>query len=241
MRNTDADWQKIGEEEPYYGVLTNPIFLKDNLSTDTLKIFWDGGHQDINFFLSTIRQHFGDFQPKTAIDFGCGVGRLTRAIASHVETVTGVDVSPGMLLEARKDAPANARFADTLPEAAVDWIVSHIVFQHIPPVKGYALFADLMQRLAPGGAFAIHVTLFKDKDFLDHAVQVVERAGWDGQTLQSYATKPISEGTMLMYDYNLSHLVSIAEQVAGIQSFHMVHINHGGCHGVILCGRRASS
>ena len=39
---------------------------------------------------------------KRALDFGCGVGRLTQPLADHFEEVRGVDVSPVMLEQARQ-------------------------------------------------------------------------------------------------------------------------------------------
>jgi SAM-dependent methyltransferase len=38
----------------------------------------------------------------TILDIGCGIGRIERALAPHVGAITGIDVSPGMLEEARR-------------------------------------------------------------------------------------------------------------------------------------------
>ena len=35
------------------------------------------------------------------LDIGCGIGRVERALASDVRSITGTDVSPGMIAEAR--------------------------------------------------------------------------------------------------------------------------------------------
>ncbi len=238
VKLTDVDWIKIGEDEPFYGVLTNPSFLKENLSAENLYEFWQSGVGDVDFFLSVLRKHFGDFYPKSAIDFGCGVGRLTRAIAEHVDKVTGVDVAPGMLAQAQLYAPDNATFSHDIPEEPVDWLVSHIVFQHMPPALGYELFETLLSRLAPGGCFNLHFTLFKNKDVIKDTMSLVDYASWDGQNLVAYAQNQAPIGAMQMNDYDLSRLVSIAVRVCGIGAFHMVHTDHGGCHGVILFGRR---
>ena len=39
---------------------------------------------------------------EAALDFGCGVGRLSRALASHFDQVTGVDISETMIGRARE-------------------------------------------------------------------------------------------------------------------------------------------
>ncbi|MBV9014863.1 MAG: methyltransferase domain-containing protein, partial [Alphaproteobacteria bacterium] len=38
----------------------------------------------------------------TALDIGCGIGRLEVALASRLRAITGVDVSPGMIAQARE-------------------------------------------------------------------------------------------------------------------------------------------
>ena len=41
------------------------------------------------------------FAAFNAQGFGCGVGRLTRALADHFERVVGIDVAPSMIAQAR--------------------------------------------------------------------------------------------------------------------------------------------
>src|SRR5712675_1004123 len=38
----------------------------------------------------------------TALDVGCGIGRLETALAPRLRAITGIDVSPGMIAEARR-------------------------------------------------------------------------------------------------------------------------------------------
>jgi SAM-dependent methyltransferase len=47
------------------------------------------------------------------LDIGCGIGRIERALASEVRSITGIDVSPGMIAEARARCGglANVAFA----------------------------------------------------------------------------------------------------------------------------------
>jgi SAM-dependent methyltransferase len=238
MRDTDRDWQAIGETEPYFGVLANPKYLKVNRNKDAEAEFWGGGDVDVAYALNTLRSQFGPFEPKTAIDFGCGVGRLTRAIAKHVDHVTGIDISPGMLREARMRAPSNAIFQNEIPDGAVDWIVSHIVFQHIPPARGYSIFEQLLAHLALGGCMSMHFTIYKDREFIDQALRMIEAASWDGEVMRTFSDREHPSGTMLMYDYDLSRLMQLSHS-AGIEGVYCTHINHGGCHGVMLFGRKS--
>jgi SAM-dependent methyltransferase len=47
------------------------------------------------------------------LDIGCGIGRVERALAPHVKSITGIDVSPVMIAEARRRCAnlANVDFA----------------------------------------------------------------------------------------------------------------------------------
>jgi ubiquinone/menaquinone biosynthesis C-methylase UbiE len=42
------------------------------------------------------------WKPIAVLDIGCGIGRIERALASHVGAITGIDLSPGMVAEARR-------------------------------------------------------------------------------------------------------------------------------------------
>ena len=39
---------------------------------------------------------------RRALDFGCGAGRLTRALARHFDEVVGIDVAASMIAKARE-------------------------------------------------------------------------------------------------------------------------------------------
>ena len=93
-----------------------------------------------------------------ALDFGCGVGRLTRALAAHFDRVTGVDISPAMIEHAREhpspgleyvvnEAADLRRFAD----AQFDFVYSSITLQHMPPRFARNYIAEFLRVLKPGG------------------------------------------------------------------------------------------
>lgn len=237
-RDTTRDWQIIGASEPYFGVLTNPRFYRRNLDEASLQEFWLSGQGDVQNCTETIKRVLlADFAPRRALDFGCGVGRLTRAMARVARHVVGFDVSPGMLAEARRHEHPNVEFAEVLPDGVFDWINSLIVFQHIPTARGYELFDELLDRLAPGGVISVHVTIFRDQRALPALLDLLLDGVWDGSNLRVLDDKPPPAGHMMIFDYDLNRLLSAAIR-RGIGSFYLEHSDHGGCHGVILYGRR---
>src|SRR5437588_92441 len=73
------DWNTFGETEPYFAVLTHDRFLSEQMSAADREAFFAFGEADIAQIFDLI-----DIAPKSALDFGCGVGRLTRALVKRV-------------------------------------------------------------------------------------------------------------------------------------------------------------
>ena len=132
------DWNTFGETEPYFAVLTHDRFLSEQMSAADREAFFAFGEADIAQIFDLI-----DIAPKSALDFGCGVGRLTRALVKRVDRVAGVDAAESMLRIARENVP-NATFSTAIPNERFDLIVSLLVFQHIPIRRGEALLGDLL-------------------------------------------------------------------------------------------------
>src|SRR5690242_17394816 len=104
---SDKNWNQFANADPYFAVLSNEKFRKENLTDEALKEFFQTGQDYINLVLKTIRSHFDPlFQPTKTLDWGCGVGRLTLPLASISASVVAVDVSPYMLQEAEKNCVA---------------------------------------------------------------------------------------------------------------------------------------
>src|SRR5260221_4997621 len=78
MGNTDRTWQYYGRIDPYYGVLAYERFTKDNIDEDAKLAFFVSGEDYIDEVFTAVRDHLdADFVATRALDFGCGVGRLT--------------------------------------------------------------------------------------------------------------------------------------------------------------------
>src|ERR1051326_2374846 len=171
---------------------------------------------------------FVDFQPQLAVDFGCGVGRLTRALAKRAKRVVGVDVSPTMLSLAPK--LPNVTYADQLP-ASPDLIVSLIVFQHIPVNRGYDIFRNLLQSLH--GVAAIHFALSRPGGALRRLARRIRGA--------SPLIHRMFGGDlpyMQINTYNRDRLISIARD-CGCTEPRFVAYDQGEVKGAIVVTSRA--
>ena len=48
LRDTDADWRELGRSQPYWGVLSNEAFLRENLTAETIEAFYACGRPYID-------------------------------------------------------------------------------------------------------------------------------------------------------------------------------------------------
>ncbi|MGM0692590.1 MAG: methyltransferase domain-containing protein [Pseudomonadota bacterium] len=99
----------------------------------------------------------------SVLDLGCGPGHWSARLACHVGyggAVTGLDLAPGMLEEARRHHGDRVRWlcADAaalpLPDATLDLVFSNLALQWCPNLEG--TLAELRRVLRPGGCALIN-------------------------------------------------------------------------------------
>jgi SAM-dependent methyltransferase len=155
MRPEQREWEELAELDPLWAVLSEPERK--------------GGRWELEAFLATGEQEvarmvgrMGEFGlpegRERALDFGCGVGRATRALASRFGEVIGLDASRKMIEHARRinlDVP-NASFRvgspDELEPSSFDLVWSVLVLQHLAPDEIEPALGTLVRLLRPGGA-----------------------------------------------------------------------------------------
>lgn len=105
----------------------------------------------------------------TVVEIGCGIGRLTRAIAPEVGTVHAFDISAEKLRQAGDGAPANAEFHLTegnslapLADASADLVLAYCVLQHLPSYAVLGDYLNEMVRAAKPGALVAFTTVPRD-------------------------------------------------------------------------------
>jgi len=143
---TDAEWEKWGRQDPYFGVITFEKYRNQNLSESAKAEFFQTGKDHIEHVMDVCRKHIdSNFSPRRSLDFGCGTGRLLLPLAGISEAAVGIDVSDSMLKETRKNCTEHqidnvqlVKSDDQLSrlEGQFDFIHSFIVFQHIPVDRG---------------------------------------------------------------------------------------------------------
>jgi SAM-dependent methyltransferase len=134
-----AEWERNAAKDAYWAVLTSSQYEQTGWNRDA---FFKSGKQEIAFLMEYAKKSALpiDFSGD-ALDFGCGMGRLTQALGAVFKKVCGIDISANMIQKAR-DALSpfmhNVEFVHNpvtnlgiFECGRFDFIYSNIVLQHI--------------------------------------------------------------------------------------------------------------
>jgi SAM-dependent methyltransferase len=147
-------WNERAQEDPFHYVDN-----REELGAPDQAAFWAGGEQVVDQLLHDLGVGLGGSED--VIEIGCGIGRLTRALAHRASSVQALDVSEEMLVHARNYNPelhnvnwihGDGTTLAPLPDAGADACISFVVFQHLPdPELTYGYVREMGRVLRPGG------------------------------------------------------------------------------------------
>jgi SAM-dependent methyltransferase len=156
--NHRREWDEIGSLDPLWAILSAP---EKRYGSWDVEEFLDTGRREIEGVLERGGHWQLPVEHGKALDFGCGVGRLTRALAAHFDSALGVDLSEVMVRSARqlhRDAtnPSFQALADAplsgLRDHTFDFIYSNLVLQHMRDHRIIeATVVDFVRLLKTGG------------------------------------------------------------------------------------------
>lgn len=128
--------------------------------------FWEGGRGDLSRIVDLLGVELEGSEE--VVEIGCGVGRITRALAERGASVRALDVSSRMLELAREHNPDASAISWVhgdgcslagIDEASADVCFSHVGFQHIPdPQVTLGYVAEICRVLRPGGWAAFQIS-----------------------------------------------------------------------------------
>ncbi len=152
---------------------------------------------------------------RDALDLGCGSGRFLRALAPRLRGVTGLDVSAGMVAEARRRCAglANTRVARTdgrglapVGDGAVDLVLAADVFPYLVGAGG-PVAADHLREAArvlrAGGALVILNWSYRGDVARDRAEVLVLAAR------HGFAATRVASGDFALWDGSTFHLTRL--------------------------------
>jgi SAM-dependent methyltransferase len=196
------DWDDLAELDPFWAVLSEPAFTQGEAGAEA---FFATGAGEVSGALDVARDLGRPARFGSALDFGCGVGRLSRALAARFERCTAVDVSPKMLDVARRlneDVPNVEFILNDGPDlklfesGSFDLVYSSIVLQHLPSRGEIEEFISEFVRLTAADGLAVfqvpnEISLRYRLQPRRRAYSLLRRAGMSSSSLYRRGLNPI--------------------------------------------------
>jgi ubiquinone/menaquinone biosynthesis C-methylase UbiE len=157
LKKLQKNWNKFGKIDPLWAILTDPAKKGNKWQIDE---FFRSGEIEIETIMKYTKSSDVDIRHGKALDFGCGVGRLTQALVNYFDEVYGIDIAPSMIELANKYNKQGDKCkyylneTDNLslfPDDSFDFIYTNITLQHIEPpyIKNY--IKEFVRVLVPNG------------------------------------------------------------------------------------------
>jgi SAM-dependent methyltransferase len=151
------NWNDLGRNDPLWAVLFDPTKKDGAWDEDE---FYATGKAQIEELFNDLGSLGATVRMESALDFGCGVGRLTQALASYFNAVCGVDIAPSMIDRAREHNGFGDRCEyrlnvssrlDGIDDSLFDFVHTDRVLQHIEAALAKGYIRELYRVLNPGG------------------------------------------------------------------------------------------
>lgn len=174
LRQLQENFESLAADDPLWTVLSDNAKRGGKWDLEEFYSTGDAVIQDLESRLENLgKSLIGD----AAIDFGCGVGRLTFPLSKRFRTCYGIDISRSMVdfATTQRERGPNCRFIEnattrleSFEDASIDLVYSAIVFQHIAPRYTLEYIREFGRVLKPGGIFAFQLPSHLDPDFPDN-------------------------------------------------------------------------
>ncbi len=146
-----------------WAVLTGPLATARAWDEDA---FFKTGVAEIESVLDRVCRVAATPRFERALDFGCGVGRLTQALGRHFKKADGVDIASAMIARAQalnrlgdrcqyhlNETDDLAAFSDGL----FDFVYSTITLQHMEPRYSRRYIEEFFRVVRPGGVVVFQI------------------------------------------------------------------------------------
>jgi ubiquinone/menaquinone biosynthesis C-methylase UbiE len=164
LLDLQQNWEGLAQSDPLWAICTDPGKRNRKWGREE---FFATGRREVATVLECVAEcgvKIDHHSP--ALDFGCGVGRLTQALSAHFPECWGVDISPTMIRLAKEFSQdrQQCRFLlnhgaqmEELADNYFGFIYSSIVLQHIAPEYSRRYIVELVRVLRPGGVMVFQL------------------------------------------------------------------------------------
>ena len=162
LEQLHGTWESLARSDPLWAILSTDDKRHGRWDHEE---FFRTGEEEIAGVLEEVENLGLTLERTAALDFGCGAGRLTRALGRRFDRALGVDISETMIRLARRHSPEpNVEYhlnqrtdLSFLPDNAVTFAYTGRVLQHIRPEEAREYLRELLRVLTPGGIAVFQV------------------------------------------------------------------------------------
>ena len=163
LEQLQKDWNALGQRDPYWAILTHDAKAQNRWDPEE---FFRTAEREVAEVLEFVASCGVKPQLRRALDFGCGVGRLTQALCPHFEACHGVDIAPSMIALARKHNRYGLRCTysvndsddlSAFEDGSFDFVLSLLVLQHMAPDYAKRYLREFVRVLRPGGVLVFQL------------------------------------------------------------------------------------
>jgi SAM-dependent methyltransferase len=167
LRALQRRWDAFARRDPF-GAILDPL---QGTGERDLDAFFAWGDHEIDAVLIEWRRVGLPVEYGSALDFGCGAGRLTQAMARHFSRCEGVDISPAMIKLANElnRHGEHCRYTVNNTDSLVafadrnfDFVYSSLVLQHMDAAFARGYLVELVRVLRPGGLLVFQLPSERD-------------------------------------------------------------------------------
>jgi len=157
IKKLQKNWDEFGKTDPLWAILTFPHKKGNKWQIDE---FFKTGVEEIKKVMKYAEGLGINFPLRKALDFGCGVGRLTQPLCEYFDEVYGVDIAPSMIELAKKYNRHGDKCSYYLNETSdlklfngnsFDFIYTNITLQHMEPRYSKNYIKEFLRILTPHG------------------------------------------------------------------------------------------
>ena len=160
-----TEWERNARSNPLWAVLTDSRRKTQSWDVDD---FFSTGRDEVALVFERLDKLGMRPDPGGKfLDFGCGVGRISRVLMQHFSEGFGIDVSETMIEKAKAFSasdPGQARDIKNtrgdlslIASDRIDFVYSHIVLQHVPAACQSRFIEEFIRILKPGGVAAFQI------------------------------------------------------------------------------------
>ncbi len=243
LKSLQGNWEEFARYDPMWAILTDPKRRRNKWNPEE---FFESGRQEIALLMDGIQARGYECGRLRALDFGCGVGRLTQALVQYFDSCYGVDISEEMVGHAKRFNRCGPRCQYLVNQAdnleifggdCFDFIYTNIVLQHIEKKYNEAYLREFIRVLKPNGLLVFQMPSSLRPDYRPSIIKASYFLKIRGPLQVALSRLGVSMDTL--YRWGLADIPAVMEMHCFERSELETHIKANG--GLVLEAERYDS